>query len=1586
MSIVRNLLYFILANLIIASPQINLHLTDCVSNTENNIELQHDCLYTAAAIDKEKERHQIISYCMSEWPSKWDMKDNGLYQKFTFAELHNKQITSEELYLWSAPMDVVESYQHYVNPSSTWEKTAITTAVFYNCTLPRFGPICQYEFENDPSHYITLDEIIDDYYLQHKYEPTTLTCYTHLQCNRGSAPACLDWSDICDGKVDCLDDGNDEKHCWQLEMNECADNQYRCLNGQCIPYDFFLDDPIAPDCLDGSDERMYRDISQQCKTAEPTFMCEDITCTVARSRFRTPLTSSCVEERSRLIGQAMFPNRSMLLPESCWLAFKCILHMPIPRDPICLNLCSNGACDEIIRKTCPDMLFIPPTPVLFGHVYSAYEKNESRYSTYLPLLPQYICYNNQLCGKFFKDKTSLSFNNSTCYRRTDFPISFINSGRSNWADTFLLPTSRLFSACDSFVNGKATYCNRTTMYQCINVTKCVSIYRLRDGVIDCFYGDDEDSNIISNLSSTGLLKRHFKCTTTNEYISYHLVENGMCDCRTYDNDLCDDENAEIRYQRNHILFQTICDGFVELVPISINGRNETDETECEQWLCNNTYTRCDGIWNCFNGADEIDCDPSPLIDCPLHHHICVSPTMNQLMCLTIERANDDEIDCLGATDEPKLCRSNDYQPVSDDFYCKNYGSGSCITSGFLCDMYDGCPYGDDEQACDWTRNFTYKSNHSRVDTFFRAHFNEHKQSIVYFSLNESSNSIRSMTKHPRTELSSRPSNNPTIHSHRQRCHRGIDLRVWLDNEKNITNNTCLCPPSFYGDICQYQNQRVSLTIQFQALSDSWRILFSVVISLIDDTDQRIVHSYEQFSYLPMRDCQIKFHHYLLYSTRPKNADKQYSVHIDIYETVSLAYRGSFLLPIIFPFLPVHRIAVQFDIPHNNRSIESCPDHQCIHGKCMRYFGDQANTTFCQCYRGWAGRYCTISYNCSCSLDSICIGISAYNRSMCVCPMDKFGSRCLLDKTVCRLKGNATCLNGGQCISVDKHGMSSKNFTCICPKGFSGDRCEIADTKIIVTFHKDIILPQSILVHFIQVIINGPPERTTTYNAIPFTQNVVTIYWSHPFHIAFLELPSKSYYLTVLQKTYNQSLTIAKTLEPTDRCKHINELFSDTIVKLHLLRRIKYYHIPCQTHSPSLSCFYDDVHLCLCDNFGQQRQANCFEFDHQMKFNCSGQGSCENGAQCFQDSPNCPKTSICICPTCFYGRQCQFSTSGFGLSLDAILGYKILPQIPISHQPLIIQISIFMTVVITFIGLINGILSLITFSSKKLREVGCGFYLLGSSITTLLTMVMFVLKFSILLSTQIERIHNRSFLYFQCISIDFLLQICLRMDQWLNACIAIERAVTALKGPKFEKRKSRQMAKYIILILLFLTTITAIHDPIHRRLLYDNDDGNMEKKRIWCIVAYSSRIQVYNSVINIFHFFIPFFINLISAFIIIKKKAQQRATIQSDQTYNQILHNQFQQHRHLIIAPLLLVVLAIPRVILTLVSGCMTSVRDSWIFLTGYFISFIPSMLTCVVFVLPSKLYKDQLRRSFNRYRQNILNRLRLLATSVYRHS
>ena len=1014
MSLRKSLFCLIILRSIVAQPQINLDRTDWVRNSENSAVLQHDCLHVAASVEKKNDPRQIISYCMGESSPQWNRQKNNVDRSLTFAELYKQHITSRQLYLWSAPMDTVEDYQFYLNQLSTSTETSMARELFYNCTLPRFGPSCQYEFDDYEFDFLSLNELIHDFYL-YEYEPTTMTCYAHLQCNRGPASTCLDWSEICDGKVDCLDGGQDEEHCWQLEVNQCNDDEYRCINGQCISADFFRDDPDVPDCLDRSDEMLSFNIKlDNCDIAEPTFGCEDVICMMHPNFYghHSPLTSSCVRQRESQLMEAMFFGKPDFISTECWSAFLCIIYIP--------HLWINQKCDycdtqchQIIQKFCPDMLFLPTVPVLFGHVYFAYTKS----GLYFKPSPQYVCFNHQLCSEFHTSQPLLLFNNVTCHRPIDKPF-FFTSIMGSFITKFLRPTYNFFLQCNAIINNSSGLCNNSTMYQCTKSSKCISKYRLKDGVQDCYYNDDEESIMVNKSCSSELFEKHFKCETTNECIPYYLINDGQCHCTKYGDGFCDDEPSIARSTRMDISFPIICDGFIELFPVIIDGQQETDETNCEQWLCNNTYTRCDGFWNCLNGADEVDCNPSPLINCPSRHHLCVSPTTAQLMCLPIEKANNGKVDCLGSTDEPKLCRAKNYTASNRNFYCQNDSYHVCIGSKSLCNFHSDCTYGDDQEICDKNRNHTLhdsvcleenESIRSDVEKFLCGRFDDtRKRQIVYFSLDENRNSINHTIKHQLSPMLVRSPKTQSTRQRQRRCHRGLDLRVWIDRENNLTNTTCLCPPSFYGDKCQYQNQRVSLTMQIHALSDAWQTPFAFIVSLTDDNDKQTIHSYEQFTYLPMRDCQVKFNIYLLYSTRPKNQSKHYSLHIDIYEKFSFAYRGSWLIPLTFPFLPVHRVAIQLHIPHSSAPIQHCSNDQCVHGQCIQYLDDLRGNTFCQCNRGWSGQYCTISDICTCSFDSLCLGHTVHNRSICVCPMNKFGSRCLLDNPVCRLDKNMTC--------------------------------------------------------------------------------------------------------------------------------------------------------------------------------------------------------------------------------------------------------------------------------------------------------------------------------------------------------------------------------------------------------------------------------------------------------------------------------------------------------------------------------------------------------------------------------------------------
>jgi hypothetical protein len=167
-------------------------------------------------------------------------------------------------------------------------------------------------------------------------------------------------------------------------------------------------------------------------------------------------------------------------------------------------------------------------------------------------------------------------------------------------------------------------------------------------------------------------------------------------------------------------------------------------------------------------------------------------------------------------------------------------------------------------------------------------------------------------------------------------------------------------------------------------------------------------------------------------------------------------------------------------------------------------------------------------------------------------------------------------------------------------------------------------------------------------------------------------------------------------------------------------------------------------------------------------------------------------------------------------------------------------------------------------------------------------------------------------------------------------------------------------------------VTNIHDPIYRKLFVEDDNVD-DEKRLWCIVQYPLGIRIINLIINIFHFIVPFIINVMSALTIIIMSTRQQAAIKKKKKYQEILKEQIHQRKNLLIGSSVLAILAIPRLIISFASGCMKSTSDSWLFLLGYFISLIPPLLTFILFVLPSSTYKNAFRKAMSRYRK-LINR------------
>ena len=103
-----------------------------------------------------------------------------------------------------------------------------------------------------------------------------------------------------------------------------------------------------------------------------------------------------------------------------------------------------------------------------------------------------------------------------------------------------------------------------------------------------------------------------------------------------------------------------------------------------------------------------------------------------------------------------------------------------------------------------------------------------------------------------------------------------------------------------------------------------------------------------------------------------------------------------------------------------------------------------------------------------------------------------------------------------------------------------------------------------------------------------------------------------------------------------------------------------------------------------------------------------------------------------------------------MTINEILRNKIQSNISFRKQSVLIQTAAGLTMIMFVIDFINGIFSLITFRNKELRKVGCGIYLLASSVTFLLTITMFTLKFWFIVLIQQYSIVRSSIIRADCV--------------------------------------------------------------------------------------------------------------------------------------------------------------------------------------------------------------------------------------------
>ena len=637
--------------------------------------------------------------------------------------------------------------------------------------------------------------------------PDTITCYTHLKCKYGGSElSCLDWREVCDGKVDCPDGGSDEEHCFELEMNECEENEYRCQNGQCVAHEFFRDGNLNPDCLDRTDEATqvdkYRMFYHDRCASDPSFRCEEHTCQISGL---DPAPYSCGDAQCSRCRSCSNKRNLLILKfdgyvernDLCWIVMACLtrfldVEMEALYEQWCRSMTRNAK-QKIVREECPPVFDFPTDFIMLGHVRLFYTNNLTVRSL-MHVLPTYICYQQALCPLLpFTERLQTTANESlTCRHLKESVAAHTIQG---WLG-LVGAIQRYFWPCSNSVTIVNAEKNISTLFSCPNSNKYISKHRLVDGVRDCGGGEDESYNNSCALGSNYRLED----SPDGRCLVPTLINKLPSDCfdQSYTGSEVDSE------PQNRISFQTLCDRFIDISPMMINGREQSDETDCEHWDCDNTYTHNDGIWNCPNGQDELPSPPS--FTCPLSEHFCISPITYNLSCLPIDKVNNGQVDCIGGTDERNICQIKEPEAPNHRFLC-SYDTIVCANIQWVCNNDLDCPRGDDEFFCqrrvrDLCSTIS-RDKRSLSEELLCQLGEKNRVTVQYFGLRSfpdypqsTSSNKRLPFEHPTYALSAiaQPMSHsvPSTWPSRWRCHRGLNIR---DHDQF----KCVCPPSYYGD-------------------------------------------------------------------------------------------------------------------------------------------------------------------------------------------------------------------------------------------------------------------------------------------------------------------------------------------------------------------------------------------------------------------------------------------------------------------------------------------------------------------------------------------------------------------------------------------------------------------------------------------------------------------------------------------------------------------------------------------------------------------------------------------------------------------
>ena len=645
-------------------------LLDCsifVYNSEDSPSVQDfDCI-----------DHQATPYCRrlsQAVPLQRNSQSHLCYHNginHSFRSLRSENVTVHTILLhWKSTIDQVDEYAHYLRqPIDTMDGDR---QLCHCSDSQSFGKNCEYllPFGNHFADVLNAKFSVTSGKLMYAGD---IVCYSTLRCDFGLL--CLDWRDICDGVQQCMS-GLDEENCDKLEFNECEKDEYRCMNGMCIPDEYFLDG--EHDCMDMSDEKEpfddekcpYQSASMACddRVCPPNrWSCGDGQCITDRILIGSPYNGyvPCFNQRDRFFWCVRVSEEN-LWTDVNGRCTKLMTNTNSTTSNYCTNLlvcasselrrlscpCRGNRCMDQYRNQCLTYGLVshPTSGLLAPYVLQYFNV------TTTPLPSALVTFLN---GSIKCRGYLARFNTPVSSTFLQMSLLYIES--------FLCqrPSNSMNSVDGGFDrhchNDSRTFNNRSNHW--INVcnlsSTCISAYRINDGLENCQNSEDErHKNDLVSQSCSNVRRHRFRCSLSRATC---LPVMALTDLVTQ----CGETNDELSKGIQ--------------VGVSLTKCNEQLRAQCP-------FLRrlIEASWNSTNNADATV------------ERLSVKRLRFRSYCDTFQDSvsNEDE--------DAALCQSS-WVCLSDEWQCH---SGQCIDITWVLDEEWDCPDGSDE------------------DNLFAANFNE----------------------------------------------------------------------------------------------------------------------------------------------------------------------------------------------------------------------------------------------------------------------------------------------------------------------------------------------------------------------------------------------------------------------------------------------------------------------------------------------------------------------------------------------------------------------------------------------------------------------------------------------------------------------------------------------------------------------------------------------------------------------------------------------------------------------------------------------------------------------------------------------